>query len=379
MKALVGGGRARLPPTIALNQLDEGASLPRNIYVLTLTIDGEARQLARAQRRWRGDRRGDRQRHASAAALRERVQRRMAIGRRRRAGDVPLRPVAGGVAADAARAREVAGRRGAPRSRRRGRGECQAVCRHRIPSYTSSEVNERQSPDALRDLDNVRFVDIPWLVDADAAAFTGLEAARLSQSHARTPLRAREWTRSGSRRNSRRDCPRGSSSTAPPAISRSTRRRQFVREGRLMQFRAGRDRARRRALGRWHARAASPAPAPRPCRRVPRRPRPRDRRAQLPLPSRRNRHHRADGEMLVFVEVRLRSRRDFGGAAESITPSSARGSPPRRRSISDVSRARRHAGRRGTARCARFRAHRVAARHHGRLNARSSHLGDLPA
>ena len=27
-----------------------------------------------------------------------------------------------------------------------------------------------------------------------------------------------------------------------------------------------------------------------------------------------------DGEMLVFVEVRLRSRRDFGGAAESITP-----------------------------------------------------------
>jgi Holliday junction resolvase-like predicted endonuclease len=51
-----------------------------------------------------------------------------------------------------------------------------------------------------------------------------------------------------------------------------------------------------------------------------------------------------DGEMLVFVEVRLRSRRDFGGAARASRPSSARGSPRRRRSTSDVLRARRPAG-----------------------------------
>ena len=79
---------------------------------------GAAARAPRA-RRWRGDGRGDRQRHASAAALCERVQRRMDTGRRRGAGDVPLRPVAGRVAVDAARAREVAGRRRAPRSRRR--------------------------------------------------------------------------------------------------------------------------------------------------------------------------------------------------------------------------------------------------------------------
>ena len=39
-----------------------------------------------------------------------------------------------------------------------------------IPSYTSSEVNERQSPDMLRDLDNVRFVEMPWLANADTGA-----------------------------------------------------------------------------------------------------------------------------------------------------------------------------------------------------------------
>ena len=49
MKTLASAG-ADLPPTIALNQLDEGAPLPRNVYILTLTIDSEARQLARLAR-----------------------------------------------------------------------------------------------------------------------------------------------------------------------------------------------------------------------------------------------------------------------------------------------------------------------------------------
>ena len=84
MKTLAAAG-ADLPPTIALNQLDEGAPLPRNVYILTLTIDGEARQLARLARDdGRGEGRRDRQRHAAAAALRERLQRRMDTRRRRR-------------------------------------------------------------------------------------------------------------------------------------------------------------------------------------------------------------------------------------------------------------------------------------------------------
>jgi outer membrane PBP1 activator LpoA protein len=49
MKVLAAAG-LELPPTIALNQLDEGVTLPDNVYALTLTIDGEARQLARRAR-----------------------------------------------------------------------------------------------------------------------------------------------------------------------------------------------------------------------------------------------------------------------------------------------------------------------------------------
>ncbi len=93
-----------------------------------------------------------------------------------------------------------------------------------IPSYTSSEVNERQPPDALRDLDDVRFVDIPWLVDADAAAFADLKRPDYPNPDARAALRARDGRlpgRAGISRTARR---RSSSSTAPPAIFRSTKR-----------------------------------------------------------------------------------------------------------------------------------------------------------
>ena len=109
-----------------------------------------------------------------------------------------------------------------------------------IPSYTSSEVNERQSPDVLRDLDNVRFVEIPWLVDADAAAFRGPETPRLSESHRSSGSTRSGWTRSGSRRRLPTGSPRGSSSTAPPVISRSNRRASSSARERLMQFRGGR-------------------------------------------------------------------------------------------------------------------------------------------
>src|SRR5262249_31697754 len=39
-----------LPPTIALNQLDETSVLPQNMYALTLTLDSDARQLAHRAR-----------------------------------------------------------------------------------------------------------------------------------------------------------------------------------------------------------------------------------------------------------------------------------------------------------------------------------------
>ena len=238
VKALAAAA-ADLPPMLALNQMDEGASLPRNVYVLTLTIDSEARQLAR---RARDDGATTvaviasdtprQQRFASAfnaewilagggAPVMFRFDPTPEVLRlmRRELAKTPVDAALLAVdAADAARAKPYVGT---------------------IPSYTSSEVNERQPPDALRDLDNVRFVDIPWLVDADASAFAdlkrpdypnpalerlyalGMDAFRIAQDFADGLPTKLELD----------------GATGHLSLDET---RQFVREGRLMQFRAGR-------------------------------------------------------------------------------------------------------------------------------------------
>jgi len=238
MKALAAAG-LELPPTIALNQLDEGLALPENVYALTLTIDGEARQLAR---RAREDGAATvaviasdtprQQRFASAfnaewilagggapvmfrfdpAPDVLKLMRRELV---KTPVDVALLAVD---ATDAALAKPYVGT---------------------ITSYTSSQVNERQPPEALRDLDQVRFVDMPWLVDPDAAAFAelrrpdypnatldrlhalGVDAFHVAAAFAAGPPAKLEFD----------------GATGHLSLDAS---RQFVREGRLMQFRAGR-------------------------------------------------------------------------------------------------------------------------------------------
>jgi len=238
MKALVAAGE-ELPPTIALNQLDEGSSLPRNIYVLTLTIDGEARQIARRARDDGAEtvaviasETPRQQRFASAfnaewllagggAPVMYRFDPSPDVLRlmRRELAKSPVDAALLAVdAEDAARAKPYVGS---------------------IPSYTSSEVNERQAPDALRDLDDVRFVDIPWLVDADAAAFTDLKRPgypnpTLERLYAlgMDAFRVAQQFTEGSPSRLEFD-----GATGHLSLDET---RQFVREGRLMQFRAGR-------------------------------------------------------------------------------------------------------------------------------------------
>ncbi|MET0682729.1 MAG: penicillin-binding protein activator [Casimicrobiaceae bacterium] len=238
MKALVAAGE-ELPPTIALNQLDEGASLPRNIYVLTLTIDGEARQLARRarddgavtvvviasdtprQQRFASAFNAEWILAGGAAPVMYRFDPSPEVLRlmRRELAKSPVDAALLAVdAEDAARAKPYVGS---------------------IPSYTSSEVNERQSPDALRDLDNVRFVDIPWLVDADAAAFTDLKRPGYPN-----PTLERLYALGMDAFRVAQEFTEGSPSrlefdgaTGHLSLDET---RQFVREGRLMQFRAGR-------------------------------------------------------------------------------------------------------------------------------------------
>jgi len=238
MKTLAAAG-ADLPPTIALNQLDEGTPLPHNVYILTLTIDGEARQLARLAREAGAvnvaviaSDTPRQQRFASAfnaewilagggppAMFRFDPSPDVLRLLKRELGKTPYDMALLAVdAADAARAKPYVGS---------------------IPSYTSSEVNERQSTDAMRDLDNVRFVEIPWLADPGSVALPdqkrpdypnpalerlyalGMDAFRVAHAFADgTPLKLEL-----------------DGATGHLSLDAS---RQFVREGRLMQFRGSR-------------------------------------------------------------------------------------------------------------------------------------------
>ena len=177
---------------------------------------------------------------------------------------------------------------------------------------------ERPPQAVARDLDDVRVVEIPWLLTPER---------RRIRRHCRgansTARRSRAFTRSASMRSasprrSRTARRSASSSTAPPATCRSRPGRQFVREGqarRLSQRRARPARIRALIVGR------ASRPARRSARgRLPDAPGPDDRRPQLPHALRRDRPDRAaTARTLVFVEVRLRSSPRFGGAAESIT------------------------------------------------------------
>jgi len=227
-----------LPPTLALNQLDDGAPLPGTMYALSLTLDSDARQLAR---RARDDG------AMSVAVI---------------ASDTPLqqRFVA------AFNAEWILAGGGAPVMFRFDRTpEVLAQLRRdliktqfdvavlaidgadaglaksyvkSIPTYASSLVNDRQPREARRDLDELRFVDIPWLVDPDAASFSGLKrpdytSAALERLYALgiDAFRIAQEFAEGPRERLDLDGATGRLSLDA--------NHQFVREGRLMVFRSG--------------------------------------------------------------------------------------------------------------------------------------------
>jgi outer membrane PBP1 activator LpoA protein len=228
-----------LPPTIALNQLDEGVMLPPRWYALTLTIDGEAWQLARRAREDGAE---------TVAVITSETPRQLRFASAFNAewilagGGAPVMfrfdpapevlrtmrrelaksPVdAALLAVDARDAALVKPYVGA------------------VPAYTSSEVNEGQPEEALRDLDDVRFVEIPWLADPDAPMFAGLKRPNypntaLNRLYALgiDAFRVAQAFEVGVPARLEFD-----GATGHLTLDAT---RQFVREGRLMQFSAGR-------------------------------------------------------------------------------------------------------------------------------------------
>jgi hypothetical protein len=237
LKAVASAG-LELPPTIVLNQLDEGAPLPESMYALSLSLDSEARQLARRAR-------DDGAMSVAVIASDTPLQQRFAA-----AFNAEWILAGGGapVMFRFDRSPEVLAqlRRDLIRTQFDAAllaidGADAALAKSyvkSIPTYASSLVNDRQPREARRDLDELRFVDIPWLVDPDAASFAGLKrpeytSAALERLYALgiDAFRIAQEFAEGPRRKLDLDGATGRLSLDA--------NRQFVREGRLMVYRSG--------------------------------------------------------------------------------------------------------------------------------------------
>jgi len=227
-----------MPWTIALNQLDESTPLPDRIYTLALSIESEGRQLAR---------RIQKEGAQSVAVL---------------ASDSPLQKRFAG----AFTAEWILTGGARPLSFHFGRSQDALVLLRRdigrsridamiiaadaddvalakpyvgqIPAYTSSQVNDRRQRDSRRDLDDVYFIEIPWLAPPLAATYAdiprrefgnasldrlyalGIDAFHVAHAFDKGPPRTLEF-----------DGATGHLTLEPS--------RQLMREGILLQFRDG--------------------------------------------------------------------------------------------------------------------------------------------
>ncbi len=228
------------PPTLALNQLDDGAPLPVSFYTLAMVIEADARAIARGARdagaQTAGVVRSDlplQKRFADAFTaewllLGGAPPRVLHFGRapemlallRTELGKTPLDAIILAVPGDdAALVKPFVGQTAA---------------------YASSQVNDRPPQEAIRDLDDLRFVEVPWLALPDEPAYAriprrdypnaaldrlyalGIDAFRAAQLLADAgPGRAVEFD----------------GATGHVVLDAGTR--QFVRTPVLMQFRAG--------------------------------------------------------------------------------------------------------------------------------------------
>lgn len=155
------------PLTLALNQLDETMPLPPQVYTLALAIESDARVIARKMRTdgvysvavIGGD--GPLTRRFATAFAGEWI---LAGGGAPQSFAFDANPDALGVLR-----RELA-RSNAQAALIALDGAAAALARSfapRLPAYASALVNEVHEQAALRDLEGVTFVDIPWIVTPD--------------------------------------------------------------------------------------------------------------------------------------------------------------------------------------------------------------------
>lgn len=169
-----------LPLTLALNQLDDGTPLPPSVYTLSLSIEADARLLAR---RLRADQIPSVAVIGGASPLEKRFANAFTDAWLAAGGGAPeyyrfdvASDALGMLRREIARSTVQAALVTLP-------GSQAALARSfapRLPAYASSQVNEAMEAAALSDLEGVVFVDVPWLVrpaDSDFASIPRREYA----------------------------------------------------------------------------------------------------------------------------------------------------------------------------------------------------------
>lgn len=166
------------PRMLALNQTDDGSPLPENTYTLALSFDNDATQLARAAR-------ADGARSVAVVASRGPLQRRFAAAfgvEWQNAGRAPLMQY------DFDANPELLGQFRRELAARPPDavmlaidGDDVALAKSFLPPsrvYAVSHIADDLSPAMLRDLEGVRYVEIPWIAMPESAAIVAPKRTR---------------------------------------------------------------------------------------------------------------------------------------------------------------------------------------------------------
>ena len=170
-----------LPYTIALNQLDDGAAAPQRLYTFALSIDADARQIAKRMRETAPPTPSDTVPNVAIVSTETPLMKRFAsafaaewLGR---GGSVPTV-----IKFDSAVESMTAMRRDLQRRPPAALllamdGPSATLAKPytgSVPAYASALVFEREAMATARDLDGLTVTEIPWIVTPDAPQFAAL-------------------------------------------------------------------------------------------------------------------------------------------------------------------------------------------------------------
>ncbi len=227
-----------LPWTIALNQVEETTPVSDHVIALTLSVESDARQIARRVN-------ADGAQNVAIVGVDTALSKRFTaafVGEWILLGNGPVFDIAFERTPGALSSMRAAVMKKPIDAVILAVDAADAVLAKpylgQLPVYAGSQVNDRLSAAAMRDLDNVRFVDIPWLTDPTASEFAkiprrdypspvferlyalGIDAFRVAQAFVDGAPRSLEFD----------------GATGHLSLDAS---RQLIRDTKLMQFRSG--------------------------------------------------------------------------------------------------------------------------------------------